>query len=326
VKIESDKIKSILLVSLSNLGDIILTTPVLERLREEFPGAVFDVMTGPAGEEVFSSHPAVREVIVKKKRASLGERLGEVRYLRGKRYDLAVDLKRTLLPYLAGAKYAVGAFSRRRKGESLHKKDEHLALLFAIGIEPQGEGRFFLPASEDDRSFARKIIPEGPGGVKVLINPGAKSHLKRWDALKFASLSDRLVSEMGAEPFISGNADDTEVVRKFLDHAKEPVTDLVNKTTVGALAEVMRRISLVITNDSAPLHVASAVGVPAIAIFGPSNEMKYGPLSKESIVLKPDVPCRPCERALCAAGPDEGCISRVSVEEVLGAARSILKK
>ncbi|MDD3089741.1 MAG: glycosyltransferase family 9 protein, partial [Candidatus Omnitrophica bacterium] len=80
----------------------------------------------------------------------------------------------------------------------------------------------------------------------------------------------------------------------------------------------------VVTNDSAPLHVASAVNTPTVAIFGPTDERRYGPLSVKSRVVTPSVPCRPCGRALCSTGPDEGCISQISVNEVFRAAKELL--
>jgi ADP-heptose:LPS heptosyltransferase len=162
------------------------------------------------------------------------------------------------------------------------------------------------------------------GNRVVVINPGAKSHLKRWGALKFAALADRLTAELGCTVFVCGNEDDREVVGKVMSQVKGKARDLCCKTSVGVLSEIMRKCSLVVTNDSAPLHLASAVNAPTVAIFGPSSEVKYGPLSDKSRVIKPDVPCRPCEKALCAIGPDEGCIGRVTVEEVFAAAKELL--
>lgn len=316
-------VKTILFLTLSNLGDIILTTPVLEKLHDEFPGAAIDVITGAPGTEIFRSHPAVREVTVREKRRTFGARMREVADLRGRGYDLVVDLKNSLIPYLVGAR----SHSRLSifRGAVKHKRDEHLAKLSGLGMDPFSGTRFFVPVTDEERKFARDITgPEASEGA-VVISPGAKSHLKRWDAASYAHLADRIVSELGRKVLLTGSDDDREVVGYVRARMKEEAVDLCSRTSIGALSELMRRADLVITNDSAPLHVASAVGTPTIAIFGPSDDRKYGPLAENSVVIKPRVSCRPCGKALCSIGIAEGCISRIDVEEVFTAAKKILQ-
>ena len=131
-----------------------------------------------------------------------------------------------------------------------------------------------------------------------------------------AKLSDKLVSELGCKVYVSGNSDDREITSKFVALAKEGVEDICGKTTIGSLAEVMKHSSLVLTNASAPLHIASAASAPTIALFGPTNEIEYGPLSDKSKVIKPLMECRPCGKSLCFTGMDLGCILQIPVKEV----------
>ncbi len=325
-------IHKILLITLSNLGDIILTTPVFEKLHDEFPEAKIDIITGPAGKEIFARHPAVGKIEEHKKHQSLADRARQAMELRLRRYDIVVDLKESLIPYLVGAKHRPSLmplmFRGQRtgdRGQRMHKRDEHLAKLSGLGMDVFSGARFFLPASDDEREFVNETVSAVHTPKVVVMNPGAKSHLKRWDAAKYAELADRLTAELGVSVFVVGTRDDLDVVGRFMALAKTKVTDLCCGTTIGALAELMRRANLVITNDSAPLHMASAVNAPTVAIFGPTDERKYGPLASKSAVLKPAVPCRPCGKALCAVGPDEGCISRVSVDEVFEAAKRLLE-
>ena len=318
--INTSSVRTILFITLSNLGDIILTTPVLERLHDEFPEARIDVITGEAGTEIFEAHPAVRSVETRGKKRGFAERLAELAELRRRRYDLVVDLRNSLIPYLAGARYHTAISPS--KSPSTHKIKEHLAKLSGMGLEVPPGWRFFIPATDEDRKFAEETAPNE--GESVIINPGAKSHLKRWDAAKYALLADRIVSELGRKVFLAGNADDSDVVAHVKSRMKQRAEDLCGRTSLGALAELARRAGLIITNDSAPLHVASAVGTPTIAIFGPSDEKRYGPLADRSVVFTPSVSCRPCGKALCALGIVEGCISHVEVDEVFNAAKRIL--
>lgn len=328
--INRSDIHKILFITLSNLGDIILTTPVLEKLHDEFPEAEIDVITGPSGKEIFARHPAVGRVEEHKKHQSLADRARQALELRNRKYDIVVDLKRSLIPYVIGARYGsslvplgLKAHSRWIDVRKIHKREEHLLMLRGLVAEPFRDNRFFMPISKEERNFADKMM--GAEWLRtIVINPGAKSHLKRWDAEKYAKLADRVITELKCRVFLTGNDDDRDIVKKVLSRVTTPVLDMCSKTSIGALAEMMKRSDLVITNDSAPLHIASAVNVPTVAIFGPSDDAKYGPLALKSKVVKPDVPCRPCGEALCSIGPDEGCISRVSVEEVFEAVRALL--
>jgi len=327
VDIGREKVKTILFITLSNLGDVMLTTPVFQKLCETFPGAVIDVSVGPAGRWIFDGHQAVREIYVYERHRSFSNRLRHLKEIRRRNYDLVIDLKNTFIPFLAGSRFRA-SFSARIKDtffrKSLHKRDEHLLKLEALGINA-GSKKFFIPITPEDKRTIDGFITDTGSGKTVLMNPGSKSHLKRWDAKKYAVLSDMLVKELGCRIFIAGREDDDrETVDRVLSFVSEPVTDICGKLSASVLAEFMRRSDLVITNDSAPLHIASAVDAPTIAVFGPSDERKYGPLSRKGRVVSPDITCRPCEKALCSIGPEEGCISRINVEEVFNTAKELL--
>ena len=321
------EVKKILFISLSNLGDIILTTPVLERLYEEFPEAEIDVITGLPGKEIFSRHPAVKNVTVRGKRKGLKGRVEELLEIRRKKYDLVMDLKNSLIPYLAGAKVH-SKLSFKRK--VVHKRLEHLSKLEAVGVDPYKNNKFFIPVSEEEEVFIKGILLGAEGssslrGKRVIINPGAKSHLKRWPEEEYALLADRLISEAGCEVFVIGQQEDEEVVKRVLSSMKGKALDLCGKTSLGALFSLMKNVDLVITNDSAPLHIASAADAPTVAIFGPTDAHKYGPLSGKKAVVRPQVPCHPCERALCKINPHSGCISNVKLDDVFLEAKKLLE-
>ena len=323
MKPNKKNISKILFITLSNLGDIILTTPVLEKLCDDFPKAKIDVITGESGKDIFVSHPAIKNVMVRRKKMNLPDRIKEIVGLFRKKYDLVVDLKGSLVPYLIRAKAHSGFFIRKHK--VVHKREEHLLRLTGICEDKFKNNRFFMPASNGEKRYASDLIGDKGSKKMVVINPGAKSHLKIWDAEKYGKLSDRLISELKCKVYITGGKEDLKIAEQVIRScADDSIINLCGRTTIGMLVCLIREADLVITNDSAPLHVASAVNAPTIAIFGPSNDKKYGPLSDKSVVLKPKVPCRPCETALCSVGPDEGCISRIEVDEVFRAAKRLL--
>jgi len=330
----SDKssVKNILIITLSNLGDIILTTPVLTKLHEEFPDAKIDVITGSVGKVIFNAHPAVREIIPDKRSRNFADRLGQVLQLRKRRYDVAVDLKNSLIPYLIGARFHTRL--NLWQGANRHKKEEHLLKLSGLRVgsfQPEDlsymlDAEFFVPILPEDKKYIDDLMSQDDQEKKiVVINAGAKSPLKRWGADKYAHLADMLIRDFGCRIFLTGTEEDIETVKRVTSSMRETATDLCCKTSVGALAELMRRSSLVVTNDSAPLHVASAVNAPTIAIFGPFDEKKYGPLSVRSVTVKPHhFKCRPCNKPSCEKNLDDGCISTVEVEDVFLAAKKML--
>jgi len=321
------KKENILLFSLSNLGDIILTTPVFSRLTEEFPEAVFDIVSGENGREIFAGHPSVRRVVTMSGHRTIHGRIEFLKTLRGRKYDMVVDLKNTLMPFFVRCpvEYKVRSLLNMftPKRNAIHKKDEHLAKLTGFGIETR-DARFIAPVSSADTAYVDSMLGDIDGKKIVVISPGSKSHLKRWDCSKYAGVSDILIADHGCVVALIGNPDDKDVIDCFRRLIKYPVVNMMNKTSISQLFALIKKADMVITNDSAPLHVASAVNTPVLAIFGPTDERKYGPLSAKNSVLKPDKNCRPCEKALCSEGPDEGCIGEISAEEVLKAAKELL--
>ncbi|MFH1305064.1 MAG: glycosyltransferase family 9 protein, partial [Candidatus Omnitrophota bacterium] len=218
------KIRKILFISLRNLGDIILTTPVLEKLHEEFPEAVIDVIAGCPGKDIFNAHPAVGRFEPDERRKSMWTRIKQVADLRRRRYDLVVDMKNSLIPYLVGApRHSRLAVCGRA---NVYKKDEHLSRLRGLVPDPFSGVKFFIPAGDEEKKYVESIISRTGGKKNVVISPGAKSHLKRWSAEKYAHLADRLISELGCTVFITGNDDDKEVARRVIAGMKRRAEDL----------------------------------------------------------------------------------------------------
>ena len=323
-KINKFKVKNILFITLSNIGDIVLTTPTLEALIGEFPDGNIDVLTGPSGEEIFKKHKKVREVILYKKKASPGEKFKLLLALRKKKYDLIVDLKNTMFPLLLGAKYITNIF-RHVKKEVMHKKDSHLLRLEEIGLDTS-KASFYIPLDEDDKKYIEGIINELHGREFVVIAPGAKSHVKRWPLKNFAKLCDMIKNELGHEVILVGSQDDRVVIERILFYTKTLAINLIEKTNIGQFAFLLLKSKLLVTNDSAPLHIASAMDVPTLTFFGPTDDKKYGPLTKaKSKVMKKDIKCSPCEVPQCINFKNKyECLKTISPEEAFTAVKELL--
>ena len=322
-KIDKRKVKNILVITLSNIGDIILTTPVIETLLREFPQSQLDIMVGPKGEEIFRHHKKVRELIIYDKKTPFSEKFKLFLRLRKRKYNLVVDLRHTVLPLILGARYITNPFHRPTK-KSTHKKDAHLSRLKDIGIDIQNSV-FYIPVEEADKRYIDSLLGDLDGRPFVVVSPGAKSHVKRWPLKNFVKLCDTIKNSLDHEVILIGDESDRVVMQRILSYMQTEPISLLEKTNIRQLAYLIKKSKLLITNDSAPLHVGSAVGVPILAFFGPTDERKYGPLTKnKSKVLRRNIECSPCEVPQCInLGNKYECLKTISVDEVLEAIKEI---
>jgi len=320
--IDKSLVKRILVITLSNAGDIILTTPVIKALKEEFPGARIDVMVGPAGREIFERDPAVFKLIIYDKKLPITEKRRLQLKLKKLKYDLVCDLKNTVFPILIGARFRTSTIQRFPKGP-LHSRVKHLYRLRSFGINVKEPSSYIYIPKEDDDYITDLIAKEGIARQFIVINPGAKSHLKRWSYEGFAAVADRIVSECGMDVIFTGTDNDEETVAGAIMKMKAPYHNFVNKTNIRQLAALMKRSRLVITNDSAPLHLACAVGAKVLAIFGPTDPRRYGPTGEFDFVISKKLHCSPCEKAECAY--DYECMKTISAEEVFDSVKVMVE-
>jgi len=323
MKVDKNKIRKILVITLSNLGDVVLTTPVVEILVREFPNVAIDVMVGPNGVEVFKEHPGISGLIVYDKFRPLSAKLKLISRLKKEKYSLVVDLRHTLIPYLIRPTYRTSIFQRIPK-HITHKKDIHLERLKSVGIDIK-DPVHRLYAGEKDTKFIDDLLKEPSPGKLVVVSAGAKSHLKRWRERGFVYVIDRLLKETDARIVLTGNEEEKEVASFILDNVKRAssILDLTGKTTIRQLIELLRRADLLITNDSAPLHIASMLGRRVLALFGPTDPAEYGPFSNGSITLQHPFLCVPCKKAHCSHRHE--CIRFLREDKVFKAAKVMLQ-
>ncbi len=322
MKINKKEINRILLITLNNIGDIILTTPLISVLDREFPEARLDIMVGPLGKSIFKEHPRVYKVIIYNKHLPLQEKRRLIRKLKKIKYDLVVDLKNTLFPILIGSKYHTSPL-RAAPNEIVHKKDFHLWKLRVIGIEP-GDAPFSLYTTKGDRNYIDAMLQEIMEKKDfVAVSPASKSLIKRWRKSGFAKVCDRIMEELGLSIAMIGDHSDRPIIDDIIAEMKSEPYNFAGMTTLPQLAHLITRSRLLITNDSAPMHVGAAIGADVLAIFGPTDPRKYGPRGRNDRVIRKDIPCSPCEKAQCIFNHE--CMKFITADEVYEAAREILK-
>jgi lipopolysaccharide heptosyltransferase II len=320
--IDKSQVKRILVITLSNVGDIVLTTPVIRALAREFSGARIDVMVGPAGKEIFERDPRIFKVIIYDKHMPIAQKRRLQLKLKRLSYDLIADLRNTIFPLLIGPKYRTGTIQKFSKLLK-HRKERHLWRLKSLGIDARGDPSYIYIPKEDEE-YVRKLLEErGIRRPMVVINAGAKSHLKRWSAEGFAAVSDALAKECKADVVFVGTEEDRTVVDEIMRLTKNKPHNIVAKTNLRQLAALLKKAKLLITNDSAPLHLGCAVGTKVLALFGPTDPAKYGPTGEFDLSVSKNLSCSPCESAVCKFNYE--CMKLISPQEVLEAARMLLE-
>ena len=171
--------------------------------------------------------------------------------------------------------------------------------------------------------MSKLLKDEGISDPVVVVNPGAKSHLKRWTQEGFAAVSDRLSGECGASIVFIGMKEDEEVVSGVISRMKNKPHNFVSRTNIRQLASLLKRAKLLITNDSAPLHLGCAVGTKVLALFGPTDPAKYGPTGEFDTFINKKLFCSPCENAVCKYNYE--CMKLISADEAFDAAKMMIE-
>ena len=323
-------VNKILFITLSNIGDVILTLPALDGLRQQYPLAKITVMVGPRPKEIFEGNPHIEKTIVFDKHSRLIDKIKLFNRLKKEHFDMVVDLRNSFFGFFLPCKYKTSSLRIIPK-HITHMKDRHLYKMangkwqMANGKIAEAPRRSFYTGPEDEE-YIGGILKENNIAAQdkiIVVASGARSHIKRWAQDKFVELIPSLIEEFGVRVVLVGDKDDIAITKYIVQHSRYPIVDLSAKTNIAQLASLLKKSKLVITNDSATLHLASYLNIPIVAIFGPTNESKYGPWSENSRVVKKDIFCRPCEKAQCRFETLK-CMQLIKVEDVLKATREIL--
>ncbi|UCD34863.1 MAG: lipopolysaccharide heptosyltransferase I [Nitrospiraceae bacterium] len=333
---------NMLIIKPSSLGDIVHALPFLKAVKDSFPEAQVDWVVSKDLMGVLEGNPLIHRLIPIDKDSwkRAGNLLRTVKELSSLRktlktgqYDIVVDLQGLLRSGLIGfftpAAKKVG-FADAREGSTFfydtrvetpspaHAVDRSLAAARAVGAEP-GKALFPLQTGQKAQERVRQLL----GGIKdyAVIVPSARWESKRWPAEKFASLTEKI----GITSVVAGSRGDAAIAESIRSHSSGTVIDLCGRTNLQELVALISGARALISNDSGPLHIAAALNVPLIAVFGPTDPAKTGPYgwqsNKKMKVVSAGVPCSPCRRRTCR---DMRCMGEISAEDVYQALKEYL--
>ncbi|MDI3316075.1 MAG: glycosyltransferase family 9 protein [Bacillota bacterium] len=298
---------TILVPVLCPLGDTLFATPALRALRRRFPGAQVTVLAWSSNAELLAGNPAVDR---------LWEAEGPIELPRWlvtcqeARFDLAVGLSNvgSWLAAFSGARWRTG-FASQSLGllynvpvpdrRDLHAVDYALRVAAALGAEPPRDPAPEVYPSPAERRWARRFERRFrlPGRPLVAIHPGGRFFpQKRWPATYFARLASELERRRGARLLVVGGPDDAEAGEAILDALAERGNgrNLAGRIGLRRTAALLARADLFVGNDSAPLHLAWAMGTPTLALFGPTDPRNFAPRGERHRLLQVPMSCGPC--------------------------------
>jgi len=333
--IRPNAVGRILLIRTAYLGDVIMTLPILKPLKERFPKASVTVLTSSGGREILQNNPYVDDVIVYEPFWFYPSRFrGYLTFLSGFRkrsFDLVIEARADIrdilflvLPARSKAKlsYAVGggryilthvAPYERRK----HKVDYHLDLVRYLGGRTDSIqwGIWLTEAEKED--VAQLLRKSGVSEPYFCVHPGGRLPLKRWPSDRWAILCDRMIDRFQLPLLLLSAGTEIGLVREITGLMRNRPIILAGETTIRQLSGVIAQASLLVCNDSAPMHIAAALGTPTVAIFGPSKSIETGPYGKNHVIVEKEFACRPtCDESRCTNKHHHACMESISVEDV----------
>lgn len=277
----------LLFVTLSNIGDLVMTTPALRALNEAYPDALIDIVADPRSSELLTRCPFLGDLFHRVKREGRAGLFRLVRSLRRRRYDAIVDLRTDFLPWLLRGDRRSARWQAPPLGP--HAVEQHFAVAQRLLPAPRAIPDTCIWTTAEDDARAAALLDTVPGPRRLVLAPGANWPGKRWPVEHYAALAQALREEFDSLVLL-GSAADVDDAGGRLDGLALPTLDLMGRTSLIEATAVMRQATLFVGNDSGLGHLASAAGIPSVTVFGPGRPERYRPWgSRASLLLAPDL-------------------------------------
>ncbi len=342
---EVEREKKILVLKLGAMGDLILGTPSFRMIRERFPDASISLLVDKKWSALVSSCPYLNEAIPVNR-----EKLNQPLYLlklakqiRREGYDLCVDLQNSkwthLLAALSGIPERYGfyrgifGFLVNRPDRSFEVADSpvkhQFRILSKIGVKQLDETLELWPDHDSEHRVREWLSSKGSEAASKVVGLAVGSSpnwpTKRWPLENFKELSEDLIKKHDCRVVLLGTEEDSEWMKDFPNGHSEKLINLIGKTSLQDLVSLVKSLDVLVTGDTAPLHIAAATRTKIVSLFGPTDSKRHmPPAANRAIVLTRHLPCQPCYKGECRNQENLACLKKISVGEVLQAVQKQL--
>jgi heptosyltransferase III len=333
---------NVLIIQLKHLGDILLTTPVISTLKNAWPQAAVSALVPQGMEAMLTENPGLAEVLTMARRDRSPWRfLKFAAGLRQRRFDLVLEFsggdRGAFYTWLTGAGTRLGFDHPRRP--SWHRRfaftllapqpplrdhtvEKNLALVRALGVEPRHSGLEFFWNSQTSQEV-QDLLEEHNLTSKnfILMHPPARWWFKCWTVEGYAMVIDALQNDYKLPVVLTAapSSQEMQFIEGIVSRLQTTPVNLAGRLDLKALGALIARARLFVGVDSAPMHLAAAVGTPAVVLFGPSGPYNWRPWGAGHIVLSKDFECQPCGRDGCDGTKISRCLTAITPAEVLAA-------
>lgn len=338
--------KNILIRGTNWIGDAVMTLPAVAAIRNTFPEARISMLVKPWVAEIFYLCPDIDEVIPFQSPGIHSGIAGKLRLameLKDRKFDMAILLQNAIeaaiiitlarIPVRAGYNSDGRGFllthsvQRTEAIKKVHQTEYYLEMVKALGCRSTGANVYLEPGKENE-IIAEKLFHEhgiSRDSCRIGFAPGATyGPAKKWFPERFSAVADKLIEQFSAQIILFGSNQDKKSADAVQRNAHRPLINLAGKTNLKEAIAVIAGCSLFVSNDSGLMHVAGALNIPTVAIFGSTNPVTTSPAGDKSIVIYKNASCSPCLKETCPT--DFRCMDMISVEDVYEAAQGLLKR
>lgn len=337
--------RRILLIKLKHIGDVLLMTAAIRAVRRAWPATRLAALVPRGTEGVLEGNPDLDAILALDRDAGVRGDWRTIRALRRFAPDAVLEMgggdREAVLAWLSGARLRVG-FTPRGSGQwrrllltrlvswggRRHTVEMNLDMAAALGIDTRGCRPVLVVQPETRARMTAHLESLGVAADRpfVVVHPVSRWLFKAWPEAGCAETIAAMVRrEMAVVAVTSGpEGREAEAAQRIVARAAVPVINLVGRTTLTELAAVLERAALFVGVDSAPMHMAAALGVPVVALFGPSGEHHWGPWGDGHVVVASPYLCRPCGRDGCLGSKRSYCLEAIPPETVLRAVERAL--
>jgi heptosyltransferase-2 len=339
--------KKILVIKLDRIGDMVMTTPIFRALKEKWPEANISVLANTVNSSVIINNPFIDNIFVYDKRGCHKERVKRLSFfnnIREKGFDIVIDpyldykLNTAIITRYVGSKYRLGfefagkevLYNIRYPSkvfplftETKHVIDFYLGLIECLGVKPGTVQPEIFLTSDEKKNAQRLLTHNGinPERTIIGIHPGGNYESQRWPIERFAAVSDQLIRDYDADVVLFGGPKERLLVSEFRTcAARTPV--IFEGLDQREFMSVLSSCSLLLCNNSGPLHIATALNIPTVSTMGPTIPFLWWPRGDNHIVLRKDLDCSPCKKGICAT---HECMLLITVNDFMDAIIKQLK-